>query len=111
MEKIELVKQAELELQWLRYYANSETRNSFDPTKSPYNQLISIGYTKRVLPLEWRCVFSRLTSKTPLRDTPIEEIFETTEPRDVENNIFSALEVFMIKYPDELEWVTQSLQG
>lgn len=110
MSKEELVKHAELELQWLRYYANEETRRTFDPTKSPYDQLVSIGYTKRVLPLQYRCVFVRLTSDISITDSAIEDIIESNEPRVIENNVYSALEVLLMKCPEEHDWVTKYLQ-
>jgi hypothetical protein len=110
MEKDELVKHVELELQWLRYYANEPSRMAFDPSMSPYSQLVSIGYAKRYFPLQYRCVFARMTASTPIKDTPLENITLTGDPRSPENNVLSALEVFMLKFPDEHDWVTKSLQ-
>ncbi len=110
MEKEEIRRAAEEELQWLKYYALAESRQAFDPTKSPYDQLGSIGYTKRVIPLDRRCAFLRLTAKTALVDTPIEEMIAANGPRDPDNNVLSALEVYMLKYPEEHDWVVKSLQ-
>ena len=120
MEIEELIKSVELELQWLKYYALAEVdetiypgmngRSKFDPTRSPYEQLVSIGYTKRVIPLAARCAFLRLTAETPIKDTPIEQMTSINEGRNAENNIYSALEVFLMKYPDKHSWVFDQLQ-
>lgn len=120
MEIEELIKNVEQELQWLKYYALAEVdqsiypdkngRRNFDPTRSPYDQLVSIGYTKRVTPLAMRCVFLRLTAETPIRDTPLEQMIPSTEGCNPDNNIFSALEVFLMKYPDKHGWVFDQLQ-
>jgi len=117
MEEKELIKNVELELQWLKYYALAESpfpdkngRHNFDPTKSPYDQLVSIGYTKRVTSLDKRCAFLRLTAKTPIKDTPLEEMISHDGLRDPENNVYSALEVFMLKYPEKHAWVIEALQ-
>ena len=100
MKKEDIIRAAEQELQWLRYYATSETRGKFDPNRSPYDQLVSIGYTKRVVPLHLRCVFMRLTSETPIRETDIEQMVISEEPRNPDKNILSALEVVLLKYPE-----------
>ena len=104
------MKNVEQELQWLKYYATEESRKNFDPMKSPYDQLVSIGYAKRYTPLYKRCIFLRLTADTPLKDTPLAQMIPNTGLRDPANNVLSALEVFMLKYPEEHDWVTKSLQ-
>jgi hypothetical protein len=116
----ELIKNVDTELQWLKYYALAEVdqsiypgmngRKTFDPTRSPYDQLVSIGYTKRVIPLSMRCVFLRLTAETPVKDTPLEQLTSSNEGRNPEKNIYSALEVLLMKYPEKHEWVFNSLQ-
>jgi hypothetical protein len=113
----DLIKNAEQEIQWLRYYALAETnipgkngRRNFDPTRSPYEQLVSIGYTKRVIPLSMRCAFLRLTADTPISETPLEQMISSTEVCNPENNVFSALEVLLMKYPEKCDWVFDSLQ-
>jgi len=110
MEKEDLIKAVDQELQWLRYYANKETRESFDPSKSPYDQLTSIGYTKRVISLDMRCAFIRLTATTPISETPIDQMILSTDRRNHSSNVYTALEVFMLKYPEEHAWVINKLQ-
>lgn len=110
MEKEDLIKAVEQELQWLRYYANAETRKSFDPSKSPYEQLASIGYTKRVISLDMRCAFIRLTAETPINETHIDQMIISTDRKNHSINVYTALEVFMLKYPEEHDWVMNKLQ-
>jgi hypothetical protein len=107
MTKEELKTHVELELQWLRYYANEPSRLAFDPSKSPYDQLISIGYAKRYTVLAYRCVFVRITSVEPVKTAKIEDLIETGEPRSVEGNIYSALETYMLRYPEEHSWIVE----
>ena len=109
MKKEELIKEAELELQWLKYYANSDSRKVFIPTKSPYDQLVTMGYTKRFIPLHSRCAFLRVTAELPLVDASVEDMVESNNARNPENNILSALEVVLIKYPELHDWVIKSL--
>ena len=111
MEKAEIIKNAEQELQWLKYYANAETRKTFIITKSPYDQFRSIGYTKRVIPLSSRCVFLRVTANEPItKDTKLEDLIASNDLRNPEKNIFSALEFIMIKYPEDHDWIIKSIQ-
>ena len=96
MTKEELKVHVELELQWLRYYANEPSRLAFDPTRSPYDQLVSIGYAKRYTPLPYRCIFVRLTSVEPVKTAKVEDLVMSGFPRSIENNIYSALETYML---------------
>lgn len=121
MEKEELIKHADQELQWLRYYAladvdqktypNKNGRNNFDPNRSPYDQLVSIGYTKRVIGLDRRCAFMRVTAETPLIETPLSNIVDAGgEPRNPDKNILSALEILLLKCPEEHERIVNYLK-
>lgn len=62
----------------------------FDPEMSPYDQLICIGYTKRVISLRKRCMFLRFK-------------LEAAGEYIVDNSdgTYSALEVYLKKYPEE----------
>ncbi len=106
MKKEELLKYVDTELQALKYYALQETRKSIDFSKPIYNQLISIGYTKTVLPLDYRCAHCRITSDKPIsKDTPIEDVKFSDFPRNNSENIYTGLEFWIIKYPEDHEWV------
>lgn len=111
MTKEQLKKEVELELQWLKYYALREDREKYDPTKLAYEQLRSIGYTKRVIPLASRCGFCRVTSSESITaDSRIEDLIESTDQRNPENNIFTALDIWTMKYPGDHDWLKESLQ-
>lgn len=121
MEKEELIKLVEQELSCLKYYALANVdqeiypgkngRTNFDASRSPYDQFVSIGYTKRVMALDRRCAHNRVTSKVPIKEASLEEIFNAGgEPVDHDKNIFSAVEVFLMKFPEEKEWVFNLLQ-
>lgn len=108
----ELNKLVDHELQWLKYYALEEYRKKLTVDSNIYEDLKSIGYTKRVIPLDQRCAAGSITSKT---NTPICEysILEDLEPvREYKNhkeNKFTPLEVFWVLFPEQRDWVIQQL--
>ena len=111
MTKEQLKKEVELELQWLKYYAFREDRENYDPSKLPYEQLRSIGYTKRVIPLQLRCGFCRVTSAELItKDTNIEDLVLSNDPRVIDKNIYTALDFWTIKFPEDHKWIKQTLQ-
>lgn len=115
MEKEEIRKAAEQELQWLKYYATHDSRKIFDPTKPVYAQLTSASYLKdtisaRAIPLQLRCSSLRITSTSLIQSSGIEEMVSSNEPFSHENNVYTALEVYALKYPDEHAWIIESLQ-
>lgn len=100
----------ELELQWLQYYSFRGSKLNLDFTRSLYDQLEGIGYAKKNIDLDKRCAFLRLTSDQPIsRYTPLEDIYESDLYRDNQNNIYTALEVWLILYPEDKEWVLSKL--
>ncbi len=110
MTKKELFRYVDAELQALRYYASEKTRMELNIDKPIYEQLVSIGYTKRVLPLPARCAHSRVTSIEPItKDTPIECVEFSTSPRDNEKNIYTGLEFWIIKYPEDHKMILEYL--
>jgi hypothetical protein len=112
MTKEELFKYVDTELQALRYYALEKTRMELNIDKPIYEQLVSIGYTKRVLPLPARCAHCRVTANEPItKDTPIESIEFSGSPRNSENNIYTGLEFWLIKYPEDKQFVLNYLQS
>jgi hypothetical protein len=110
MEISEIISAANQELQWLKYYANAETKQKFDPAKSPYEQLRSIGYTKRVIPLDHRCSFLRLTSGKPLKESAIDDMVPCDDYRNPAANILTALEIVLLKFPEEHDRIAKELQ-
>ena len=108
MEKEEIRKNAEHELQWLKYYATAESRKLLVPTKPIYDQLVSAspGTSARNIPLKMRCSSMRISSDEKITiDTLLDKLHISDQP-----NAMSALEVYVIKYPEDHTWVTNSLQ-
>ena len=96
----ELNKLVDLELQWLHYYAHIDSRNNLNENSNIYEDLVPIGYTKRVIPLSSRCVPCIITS-----DEIITEKFDLSKLRKDANlrgeNRYSPLEAFLIIFPDK----------
>jgi hypothetical protein len=94
----ELNKLVELELQWLKYYAYVDSRNSLNENSNLYEDLISIGYTKRVVKLDRRCVPCIITS-----DEIITENFDVSNLRKDSNlrgyNRYSPVEAYIKIFP------------
>jgi hypothetical protein len=95
----ELEKYVDLEIQWLNYYANRETREKLTEHSDIYNDLISIGYTKRVIKLDLRCCPCTITS-----DETIKEGMELLKLRKHSVNLrgenkLSPIETYIKIYP------------
>lgn len=110
----ELNKLIDHELQWLRYYALEEHRKKLTTNSNIYEDLKSIGYTKRVMSLDKRCASGAITSKTntPISEYSVLEDLEwLKEYRNPEENKFTPLEVLWILFPEQREWVIQKLNS
>lgn len=108
----DLLKYVEHELQWLRYYANRETRESLNLESNLYSDLKSIGYTKRVIPLDLRCTCARISSESKITEkSELETLSEVTDTRNNEKNIFTPLEIFWMRYPEKRDWVIFKLNN
>lgn len=102
----EINKYADQETSWLKYYGcnqdngepNKTTRQS-DPYNDAkfYDRIISIGYTKRVIPLHSRCPAGYITSKKPVLESSVEELEFGSGPRNHENNVYTPLEYVFSK--------------
>ncbi len=109
--KDELKKVVELELQWLKYYSYAPSKENLDLSKSLYDQLTSIGYAKKNIELDKRCAFLRLTSMYRInRLIKLEQLEESGLYRDHIKNVFTALEIWMLMYPEDNEWVLKQLK-
>lgn len=60
----ELERYVDHEVQWMQYYAFSDSIKVLNENSELYRDLVSIGYTKRFMPLDKRCARSIITSKT-----------------------------------------------
>jgi hypothetical protein len=105
----ELKKHVEHELNWLLYYATLESRKNLNNELSIYNQLISIGYVKKQTNLDRRCTSAWV--KLPTTSSKIEEVIISTEPRDIKNNIYTALEAWIILYPENFDNIKRYILG
>ncbi len=103
MNREELYKHVETELEWLNYYVAAGSKKDFDFSKPLYDQL-SAGYAKKNLPLDQRCAFLRLTSDKKInRNTKYEDLIISNELRDPSRNIYTALEFWLMKYPEDFK--------
>jgi hypothetical protein len=94
----DILKAAETEADWLRYYGHSETRMSEKFEDSDfYDRIISIGYAKRNITLPNRCSMLNITSDKPVLESDVEDLREEYSLRDHNNNVYTALEYLIAK--------------
>lgn len=93
MKEQELNRAAEQEASWLHYYGLGEDREK-DPLDDAefYDRMRSIGYTKRVVALPFRCACMYVTGPKPVLECSIEELESVSGPRNHKANIYTALE-------------------
>lgn len=78
------------ETQWLKYYGYRPDRKSdtyYDHLF--YERIHSIGYTKVIMPLSNRCVAAYITSKTPVLESSIDELYVIGRSRNHKENIYN----------------------
>lgn len=96
----ELNKLVDLELQWLRYYSHVDSRNKLNENSNIYDDLVSIGYTKRVVKLDLRCCPCIITS-----DEIISKDFDLSKLKIDSNlrgeNRLTPVETFIIIFPEQ----------
>ena len=96
----ELKKLVDLELQWLRYYVREDSRMKINEDTEIYTDLVSIGYTKRVVKLDLRCSPCVITSDEIIKDgTDISKLFKLANIRG--ENKYSPVEAFLVLYPEK----------
>ena len=97
----------EQEISWLRYYALK--RDELTESSNLYDDLISIGYTKRVIPLWDRCPKLIVTSDMRITEkTPVKDLVIITERRNTQDNKFTPLEVLWMD-KTKREWIIRQL--
>jgi hypothetical protein len=102
---------ANTEIDWLVYYSTRDSRRDLNIDSNLYNDLVSIGYAKRRVPLVNRCAMGILTSDTPItKGSNLEDINECYTRRDVDNNKYISLEVYLILYPERKQEVINELK-
>lgn len=112
MKKEDLKKLVEHEAQWLKYYTSEESKKGlhFDDIYF-YDRLKSIGYTKRVVNLDRRCMAACMTSPKNVLTDDIETLIAVAEPRKHVDNFYSPLEVWVFKFPKEITWILNMILG
>ena len=103
MNSEELLKSADQEINWLRYYALREDRVKLDLSFPIYEQLRSIGYAKVNTRLDLRCAGYRSIKFEEGKS--IEEMEEFNQLRMPEENIFTPLEVLSKLSPGLNAWI------
>jgi hypothetical protein len=108
----ELLKFVNQELEWLRYYTHRDYKIKLTKDSSIYDTLISIGYTKRVISLDLRCPSAILTSVDSINNlTDLNALEIISKPRNHNENCYTALEFFWIKYPEKRQDVIDNLNS
>lgn len=111
MTKEQLKKYVEQEAHWLQYYvirASKDLLTKLD--ENFYETVNSIGYTKRVIPLDRRCPATMLTSPNNVKEDDISQMFEIGEPRNHSKNVYTPLEIWTIKYKEETLWLLELIK-
>ena len=98
--KEQLEKWVDTEIGALRYYGIRSDRSKLTEDSNIYNELRSIGYTKKTTPLVRRCSQTTITSDSLItKDTKLEDMYEKhTWDRD---NKFTPLEIYWIIFPEK----------
>ena len=96
----ELEELIDREISCLNYYARRDTRMALDINSSIYDDLISIGWTKKVIKLELRCCPCIITS-----DETITENFDVSKLKVAHSirgdNKYTPLEAYLKIFPDK----------
>lgn len=102
-----LKKDLDHEIQWLKYYGYREDRLKLDLSKGGvYEQVISIGYTKRVIPLDMRCIGA--LSYEWNENTNTDNLKCLNERRNGADKL-SPIELWVKLYPNEIEMIYNKL--
>lgn len=97
----ELNKFIDLEIQWLRYYANKSTRSQLNENSNIYEDLKSIGYTKRVVKLDKRCCPCTITSDEIINEkSNLSDLRKSNLNLRGENRL-SPIETFITIFPEK----------
>jgi len=107
----ELKKLVKHELDWLKYYGLRETRQKLTVDSEICDEIVSIGYTKRVIPLDQRCAAGIITSDEKIAPgIDIGKLENVYFPHDRENNRYTPLEAYMVIFPDDKERLIEYLK-
>ncbi len=107
MDKEELWNDVDREINWLAYYGHKDSKEKLNMDEPIYDQLISIGYTKVVTPLDVRCngwlCFEWRDGMT------IDDLVPLNKRRNPDENKFTPLEIWVKLYPGDKEIIYKRL--
>ena len=96
----ELEKLIDIEIQWLYYYGLAESRKKLNENSNIYNDLVSIGYTKRIMKLDLRCCPCIITSDEIIsKKTDVSKLKKINGLRG--ENKLSPIEAYVLIYPEK----------
>ena len=109
-DKQQLEKWIDHELSFLRYYGYREDRMKLTIDSNIYEDVRSIGYTKRTMSLSHRCIPATIKCDTEINsNTKIEDLYVITERKT--NQSYSPCEVFMKIFPDRRKEIIDILRN
>lgn len=112
MNKEELYKLVNKEIEWLIYYGYRADREKLTINSNIYEEVNSIGYTKRKMPLDQRCAPCILTANEIItKDLDLEKLTICYEKRDNSKNKYTPLEVYLILFPDERNDIIEKIKN
>lgn len=99
--KKKLLKLAETEISWLKFYSTLDSINDFSEDSDFYSDLKPIGYTGSLIKLDNCCIPCIVKSEAPInKKTKVSDLKIITSTRDKENNKYSPLEAYWNLYPE-----------
>jgi hypothetical protein len=108
MNKEELWKHVDREVDWAKYYGYAEDIKVLDMDKPFYDQVRSIGYAKVNTPLDIRCNgYLCFEYKDGMK---VEDLVSLNQRRNSEENKFTPLEVWVMLYPEDKEIINKRLK-
>lgn len=111
LDKKRLTKLADIELDWLKFYATPESIYNLTEESDLYSELKPIGYTGGLISLDNCCIPCIITSeKTINNKIKISELKTITSNRNKSENKYSPLEVYWILYPNKRMEVIDKLK-
>lgn len=109
--KKKLLKLAETEINWLRFYSTPESIYNLSEESDFYSDLKPIGYTGSLIKLDNCCIPCIVQSDAPInKKTKISDLKIITSTRDKDNNKYSPLEAYWNLYPESRAEIIDKLK-
>lgn len=103
MNREEIWKTVDREIDWLAYYGHREDRKNINMDKPLYEQIRSIGYAKVNTPLDIRC--NGYLCFVWENGMGIDDLEPLNECRNGGENKFTPLEIWVKLYPEDKELI------